>query len=55
MYRRQAEVRYQFLNVVLSGFMIRMAAAANQEKIRERMIRRGYNIEEREKVLKYIE
>jgi hypothetical protein len=54
MYRRQTGVGCQFPDVVLSGFVMGMAAAANQEGMRERIVRRGYDIEEREKVLKYI-
>jgi superfamily II DNA/RNA helicase len=54
MYRRQAGVRCQFPDVVLSEFVVGMAVKANQERIRERMAKRGYDIEKREEMLKYI-
>jgi len=54
MYRRKAEVKCAFQDVVLSGFVIKISEAKRVKEVKERITKQRYDIIKEEDVLKYI-
>jgi hypothetical protein len=56
MYRRKVRKKYEFQDVVLSEFLVGIMSKQEAMKgLRERMREEEYDIEYREKILKYLE